>query len=247
MSSKQYLGIIMSAFQTSLLSIGLLTLPVLATTTLSPLSPYANTDPLPEGFVAGLDFNDSSPTAAGYLGVGASNNKSYNLTHNGVNFDITVSNANLGNQNRYRGAGNLANNGALLADFEQWYGNTGTPVEVTFELTGLNPVSEYRLGFFHVNIGCCQTTQTYFDGDSSAAPLIGTNQSGGNFRTPSTWEPGTEITKWSDRDGKLTITAIAEDGGQRFTLAGLYVAVPEPSSAALLGLAGGLALLRRRR
>jgi hypothetical protein len=112
------------------------------------IAPILPTDINPTGFVAGIDFDDNSPTQAGFLGIPASNNKAYNLTHNGITFDIVVTNANLNNQNRDR-----VTAGDLIRDFEQWYGNTGTAIEFTLTLSGLDPSTDYDISVWHLNQG----------------------------------------------------------------------------------------------
>ena len=75
---------------------------------------------------AGIDFDSGGPfTEAGFLSVPATGSKDYNVTHNGVTFDIDGT-SELGNQNRLRGSGADVNND-LTRDSIQWYSsNDGT-------------------------------------------------------------------------------------------------------------------------
>ena len=209
------------------------------------------------GVTAGIDFNDASPTQAGFLGVPASNSKTYNLTHNGITFDITVTNANQTNQNRDRGAGTVtAPRGDLTRDFEQWYGRNapGGGVEAHIKVGGLIPNSVYDLKFFTMNLTAGQTRHLFYDGTSSAAPLIVDFSTSGNESNQSTWRPGIRIQYETDSSGEIDVTIQAPtfDAGSgntdsRLTFNGMSVTyIPEPSSAALLAF-GGLAVFRRRR
>ena len=198
------------------------------------------------GVLAGFDFNDSSPTQAGFTGIPASNSTSYNVTNNGVTVDITINNRTTGNQNRDRGAGTVAApRGDLTRDFEQWYNNSGGQTNGVFSFSGLKPNTGYYLEFYMYNIGSGQTTQSFYDGDSLAAPLITTFTTSGNQNNQATWSPGLTIFTGSDSSGEIDITVLSSSGG-RLTINGVAIYVPEPSSTALLGL-GGLALMLRRR
>ncbi len=212
------------------------------------------------GVTAGLDFDDGTssnypdPTQSGFLSIPASNDKTYNVTTGGITFNIAVANANLGNQNRNR---NNVNAGRLMNDFEQWYGqNQAGGVEATVNLSGLVANTDYQISFFTNNVGAGQTTHSFYEGTSSADPLITTYTTAGNQNTYSTWSPGItfEINSGSSSEIDVTIQAPQFANGantdSRLTLAGISVVqgatIPEPSSIALAGL-GALALLRRRR
>jgi len=224
-----------------------------------PIGSFNTTNPFPNGITAGLDFNNDgagSPTQSGLLGVLGSNNKSYSLTHNGITFDIAVINANQGNQNRDRGTGN-ANGpyGDLLRDFEQWFGRNapGGAVEARIKVGGLLPNSTYDLSFFTMNFGAGNTTHSFYDGTSSAAPLVGTFTTSGNQSNAATFSPGFTMRYATDGSGVIDITILAPtflDGANtdsRLTFNGMSVfLVPEPSTTLLGGL-GMLALLLRRR
>ena len=173
------------------------------------------------GILAGLDFNDDSDgstpgnqyvTQEGFLGVPNSNSKTYNLTTNGITFDIVVTNANQGNQNRWRGN---ATAGALINDFEQWYGRfaePGTPVEAAFTMSGLTPNTVYDFSFFTYNLGAGQTTHTFYEGTSSAAPLITTFTTSGSSSNFSTWKPGITFRINSGATGVVSVTVQATEG-----------------------------------
>lgn len=210
-------------------------------TDVTPYDPatYWNTAP-----TAGLDFDDASSTQAGFLGVPASNNKTYDLVHNGITFDIDVINADQANQNRNRGGAN----GGLVQDFEQWYGiNSGTP-EASIVIGNLVAFTDYAVSFFTYNAGAGQMVHNFYEGTSSAAPFITTFTTAGNAGTPATFKPGVTFSfnTGSSTSKAFTIQAV----GQRITLDGIAVVqgatIPEPGSLALLGL-GGLMIARRRR
>ncbi len=212
------------------------------------------------GVTAGLDFDDGTstnypdPTQPGFLSIPASNNKNYSVTTGGINFDITVANANLGNQNRNR---NNVNAGPIMTDFEQWYGRDQPgPVEATVSLSGLVANTDYQISFFTANVGAGQTTHSFYEGISSADPLITTFTTAGNQNNYSGWSPGItfEINSGPNAEIAVTIQATEYTSGDfiesRLTLDGISViqgaTIPEPSAIALTALAG-LGLLRRRR
>ena len=209
------------------------------------------------GITAGIDFDvntGGSPptyvTQSGFLSVVADTAKSYNVTHNGITFDIVTRNNNLANQGRFR---NNDNAGDLMNDFQQFFGDTaGSPVEMTLKLTGLVANLDYEIGFFTANVGAGQTTHSFFEGASISDPLITTFTTSGNQNTYSTWSPGVIFLMNSGNDGEISVTiqATQNTGGNeqsRLTLDGIsVVAIPEPS-VALLGGLGILTLLRRRR
>ena len=211
-----------------------------------PLNPF---DPDPEttpGFVAGIDFDDGSNTQAGFLGIPASNNKSYNVTTNGLTFAIVVANANLGNQNRDRGV-RSGNSTFLTRDFEQWYGNTGTAPEVTTTISGLNPNTDYEVHVWHFNMGSGQNSLNMFDGASSSDTVIGVSQTSGNEGTYATWTSGSILGMTADGAGEIVFTAQAPSPTSRINFNGMMVVVPEPSSSALLGLGLATLMFLRRR
>lgn len=219
--------------------------------------------------IGGIDFDVASPsnhtppsttwTESGHLSVPATAAKDYNVTHNGITFDIRTINANLANQNRYRGANNAANPlnnlTPLTVDFIQWFGRDQPgPVESTITLTGLTPNLNHVLTFYHYNAGAFQDNHSLYLGSSVATgTLLGTFQASGNPNNPATWVPSVDYNVMSDSNGEIVVTMLAStymNGNfveSRLTFNGMSVSIPEPSHALLLGLGGGLLLLRRRR
>lgn len=208
------------------------------------VTPIASFDPgtyFSGGVTAGIDFDDGGPTQSGFLSIPASNSKTYNVTTGGITFDLVVSGTNAGNQNRDRGA----SGGDLVRDFEQWYNNTGSAVEGKLTLTGLKANTDYDISFFMFNIGAGQTTQSFYDGGSSASPLITTFTTSGNQNNFATWSPG--VTLGINSGAASTITVTVQQTTGRLTLNGIAVnEIPEPGSLALIGI-GGLLIARRRR
>ncbi len=192
------------------------------------------------GIMAGIDFDvDSSGTSgfqavtqAGFLSVPATAAQSYNVTHNGITFDLQTTNANQINVPRWRAnalAGNLTN------DFQQFYGKTATTgngVTATVTLSGLAANTEYEVSFFTYNIGAGQTTHNFHQGTSTSDPLITTFTTAGNQNNYSTWVPGITFSLNSGATGTITITMHAPDypnGAEfdsRLTLNGISVVDP---------------------
>lgn len=217
------------------------------------------------GVTAGIDFDDGGPTQSGFLSIPASNAKTYDVTTGGITFDIDVTNANIANQNRDRGSGGATNPfGDLTRDFEQWYGihsTSGNAVEASVTLTGLVANTDYDLSFFTYNISSGQTTHTFYEGTSPAAPLITTFTTAGSQNNQAIWSPGVILRINSGANAEISVTIQADeflddkgnadpgddDYRSRLTLDGIAVnVVPEPGSLALLGL-GSLLIMRRRR
>jgi hypothetical protein len=164
-----------------------------------------------DGITAGIDFDDGSVTQTDFLGIPASNSKSFNVTTNEITFDLQVINANLGNQNRNR---NNANAGDLITDFEQFYGrhpDTGNAIEATLTLTGLQANTDYQVSFFTANVGCCQTRTFFYDGTSSEDPLITNFRTSGNQNNYSSWSPGVTLQFNSGTNGEIVVTMQAEE------------------------------------
>jgi hypothetical protein len=220
--------------------IGALSLVFTPTSHAVEIIPITSFDPntfFADGITAGIDFDvDSSGdpgfqavTQSGFLSVPATSAKDYNVTHNGITFDIKTINANQGNQFRWR---NNANAGDLINDFQQWYGRhatSGNAVEAAITLTGLIPNSDYRLSFFTYNVGAGQTTHKFYDGASSAAPLITTFPTSGNQNNYATWVPGItfQINSGSNSEIAVTIQAVEYPSGEniesRLGLCGIAV------------------------
>jgi hypothetical protein len=205
---------------------------------------------------AGIDFNVSTGgTQPGFLGVPATANKDYNVTHNGINFDITVINANNANQNRLRGNVSLT---PLTADFIQWYGtNQPGGVEANITLTGLLSGRQYELSFYHWNDGAFQSVHSIFEGTSAATgTLISNFLPSGNPSTPATWVPDFDAVLRANGAGTIEVTILApqfvagSNLDSRLTFNGMSVTlvpIPEPATATLGMLAVGGLMMRRRR
>jgi hypothetical protein len=199
-----------------------------------------------DGFTAGIDFDDDSNTTVagnqlvteeGFLSIPPSNNKSYNVTTNGITFDIQVINANQGNQNRWR---NRPLAGDLMNDFEQWYGSdtvSGNPVEATFTLTGLTANTDYLLTFFTANVAAGQTNHNFHDGASSAAPLITSFTTAGNENNYAAWVPGITFKMNSGSGAQIVVTIVAPEfanganSDSRLTFDGMTVTAVAPPPA----------------
>lgn len=167
-----------------------------------------------DSLTAGIDFDDASTTQEGFLSIPASNAKEYNVTTNDITFDLQVRNANLGNQNRFRGPNALANSGPLISDFEQFFGrhsDSGVEVEATLTLSGLAANTDYQVSFFTVNVGCCQTTTRFYDGATTDDPLITEFTTSGNSNNYDTWSPGITLEFNSGSNGEIVATMQADE------------------------------------
>ncbi|MES2980862.1 MAG: DUF6288 domain-containing protein [Verrucomicrobiota bacterium] len=190
------------------------------------------------GITAGIDFDvDSSADAGfqavtqpGFLSVPADfSTKSYNVTHNGITFDIQSANANQLNAPRWRGnavAGNFVN------DFQQFYGRsltTGNGVTATVTLTGLTANTDYEVSFFTYNVGAGQTTHSFHAGTSTSDPLITTFTTSGMQTNYSTWVPGITFGLYSGSSGTIAVTIhapeylVSGNYDSRLTLNGISV------------------------
>ena len=164
-----------------------------------------------DGITAGIDFdvpNNQDPpafdTQPGFLSLPATADKEYNVTHNGITFDIVTRNNNLANQQRNR---NNANAGPLMTDFQQFFGDTeGSPVEATVTLTGLLPNTFYEVAFFTANVGAGQTTHSFYDGASTDDPLITTFSTSGNQNNYGAWSPGIIFLISSGSNAEISVT-----------------------------------------
>ncbi len=201
---------------------------------------------------AGIDFdvtgNGQTNTEPDFLGVPATAAKTYNVSHNGITFNLASTNNNLANANRRRGQTGLT---SLTRDFLQFYGNTTSPVEGTLTLSGLAPNTDYEVSFFTYNAGAGQTTHSFYEGSSVATgTLLSTFTTSGSWLDPANWTPNVDYTLQSDASGEIVVTIeapIQSNGSSRLTLDGVSVTIiPEPSSISLLVLSG-FALTRRLR
>lgn len=199
------------------------------------------------GITAGIDFDvDSSgdpgfqaATQPGFVSVPADGNKSYNVTHNGITFDIQTTNANQANVPRWR-ANALA--GDLINDFQQFFGRhstAGNGVTATVTLSGLAANTDYEVSFFTYNVGAGQTTHNFHQGTSTSDPLITTFTTAGNQNNYSTWVPGVTFGINSGATGEITITIQAPEYpsganyDSRLTLNGISVVdTSQPANSA---------------
>jgi hypothetical protein len=200
------------------------------------------------GIMAGIDFDvDSSgdpgfqaATQAGFLSVPAgASGGDYNVTHNGITFDINTANNTLGSAARWRAN---AQAGDLINDFEQFYGRsttTGNGVTAVVTLSGLVPNSDYEVSFFTYNVGAGQTTHSFHHGTSTSDPLITTFTTSGNQTNYSTWVPGITFAINSGASGTITVTIYAPEYANstnwdsRLTLNGISVVDPNaPANSA---------------
>jgi hypothetical protein len=234
-------------------------------TTVTEIVPFNPSTYFSGGITAGIDFDVDSDGAAGFqaatqpgflsVPAGAAGGD-YNVTHNGITFNINTVNNNLSGQHRWRGATTAVTAGVLINDFEQFYGRqttTGLGVTATITLTGLEANTLYDVSFFMYNVGAGQTNHRFYEGTSTSDPLLANFTTAGNQNTYSTWKPGINFRIDSGADSTIAVTIYAPEfvAGtnyeSRLTLDGIsVVAIPEPS-AAMLGLVGVLGILRRRR
>jgi hypothetical protein len=132
-----------------------------------------------EGVTAGFDFDGAGgPSQSGFTSIapGGTGTTTYNAVNNGITLDLTLSNFNAAaHRNR-----NNAAAGNLVTDFAQWYHTTNANAEAAFSFTGLNPNTDYEISFFVYNLGSGQMTHKFYEGTSSADPLITTYTTSGN-------------------------------------------------------------------
>ena len=128
----------------------------------------------------GIDFDVASDglfyTLPGYLSVPATGAKDYNVTTNGITFEI-VGTSTDGNQARFRGF--AANAGTdLTRDFQQWYSVGGVP-EAAVTLSGLTPNADYTVSFTTYNAGSGATIHSFYEGTVATGTLLSEFTSGG--------------------------------------------------------------------
>jgi len=229
---------------------------ILPTVAFANLSALICTPSIDAAITAGIDFDVATGgviyTEPGFLSLPATAAKDYNVTHNGITFDIKTTYASQGNAARNRNIQALT---PLSTDFMQWFGRDQPgAVEATVTLSGLEFNTDYELSFYHYNHGAFQNNHfLYLGASATTGTLLGTFMATGNPNAPATWVPNVNYTLNSGSAGEIVVTMQAEiylNAGveeSRLTFNGMSVTlIPEPSSAALLGL-GGLALMRRRR
>lgn len=184
-----------------------------------PINSFNPTNHFDGGITAGIDFDDASATETDFLGIPASNNKTYNVTTNGITFDIVVTNANLANQNRDRGDAGPDYKGSLVRDLEQWYGD-GDLLAAAFTFTGLAKRTDYEISFFTYNAGAGQMTHSFYEGSSTNDPLITTFTTSGNWFNYSTWSPGITFRINSGYGSRIAVT-VQSDTSKRITIDGV--------------------------
>jgi opacity protein-like surface antigen len=129
------------------------------------------------GVTAGFDFNgQSGPNQSGFTAISPGAGATYNAVNNGITLDLTISNF---NTTAHRNRNNAAA-GDLVMDFAQWYHSTNANAEAAFSFTGLNPNTDHDISFFVFNLGAGQMTHKFYEGTSSADPLITTYTTSGN-------------------------------------------------------------------
>lgn len=205
-------------------AVALISAPIVHSAEIIPITSFDPNTFFDGGITAGIDFDDGTssnfpdPTQSGFLSIPASNDKSYNVTTDGITFDLQISNANLGNQNRNR---NNANAGAIMTDFEQWYGRSSTSgeeVEGTVTLSGLDANTDYQVSFFTMNVGAGQTTTRFYDGATTDDPLITEFSTSGNQNNYAAWSPGITLEFNSGSNAEIVVTLQANEyvAGENF-------------------------------
>jgi len=217
------------------------------------LASSANAAVLVGGTQIGIDFGRAGTTnnfngaatgsaAAGSLAAGAVNDLTATVV-DGVGFAWTAGNFNsdfaAGHTANPNGGTAVANLPGVYDDSNLWDwmdATSNAPLTLTF--SGLNDSLTYDLNIGQAwNINTANTNSTYaVDGQSAT-----------NAHDSTTGGAYLDFTGLStDGSGNLVITVTASGGTDAAVSALVLTTVPEPSSAALLGL-GGLALILRRR
>lgn len=172
------------------------------------------------GATAGFDFDGAGgPTQAGFTSIapGGVGTTTYNAVNNGITLDLTLSNV---TATAHRNRNNAAA-GNLVMDFGQWYNTAGGAAEGAFSFTGLVPNTDYEISFFVYNLGAGQMTHDFYEGTSSADPLITTFTTSGNQNTYSTWKPGITFGINSGASGQIDVTM--KEVGSRLNMDGISV------------------------
>jgi len=190
-------------------------------------------------FIAGIDMDYPASGGVYYTEPGFASvptaGQDYNVTTNGITFDLNGTCK--GMANRYRNQPAFP----LETDFAQWWSSGGTAeLECTF--SGLEAEKEYTVTFWTYNMGAGQTTHDFYEGEVAVENLLGTFTTSGNQNDPDNWVPSVDWDLTSDANGMIVVNL---RGGERITVDGIAIA-PEPATMGLLAL-GGLAALRRRR
>ncbi|MCU0779538.1 MAG: sialate O-acetylesterase [Akkermansiaceae bacterium] len=173
-----------------------------------------------EGVTAGFDFDGvSGPTQSGFTSIApaGTGTTTYHAVNNGITLDLTISNFNAtAHRNRNKP---LAGN--LVTDFAQWYHTTNANAEAAFSFTGLNPNTDHDISFFVFNLGAGQMTHKFYEGTSSADPLITTFTTSGNENNYSTWSPGITFRINSGASGRIAVTM--QEAGSRLNMDGIAI------------------------
>lgn len=190
-----------------------------------------------EEITAGIDMDVASGgvfyTEPGFLSVPATTAKDYNVTHNGITFDLDGTSTS-GMQNRYRSEPNYP----LITDFAQWYSAGGIPELVT-TISGLLPNTEHTVTFWTFNKGAGQTSHDFYEGAFLPENFLGTFTTSGahNNLDNVVASVGWDLT--SDKSGSIVVGVLPANNGERITLNGiavLQIGEPPPPVGALISV-----------
>jgi hypothetical protein len=200
-----------------------------------------------------VDFNDDSPPAltqsgfSAFAPTGSPGTRPYSTTIG--NLDVTISGHDVVSTGGFFDRGSPANSGAftfsdLYRDFA-FHNNGGT---ITVGIAGIQPNTPYQLNVW---------SSDRFDGGAFANTITNTVATGGattgtggtitfNRTVDATSDLHHSFTgTFQSTTSTLTFSIRATEGS--LTRLNGFALVPEPSSAALIGMGGCVLLLRRRR